>query len=82
MYPGAARRREISQNLAPPLLPPPSTDEFQKFIHATPTTGAKTGTHWNPINWWIEESQKGNYDTLHLYALIIYLVLLWLRASL
>jgi hypothetical protein len=44
-------------------------DEFQKFISATPTTVAKDDTYWNPINWWIEESQKGNYDTLHLYAL-------------
>jgi hypothetical protein len=41
-----------------PLPPPPSTDEFQKFIHATPTTVVKNGTHWNPINWWIEESQR------------------------
>jgi hypothetical protein len=43
-------------------------DEFQKFISATPTTIAKNDIHWNPINWWFEESQKGNYDTLHLYA--------------
>ena len=48
---------------------PLGPDEFQKFIHATPTTVAKNDTHWNPINWWIEESQKGNYGTLHLYAL-------------
>ena len=44
-------------------------DEFQRFIHATPTTIAKDDIHWNPINWWIDESRKGNYDTLHLYAL-------------
>jgi len=25
-----------------------------------------TGT---PINWWIDERKKGNFDTLHLYAL-------------
>ena len=48
---------------------PLGPDEFQRFISATPTTIAKNGTHWNPINWWIEESQKCNYDTLHLYAL-------------
>jgi len=30
---------------------------------------AKNDTHWNPINWWIDESKKGNFDTLHLYAL-------------
>jgi hypothetical protein len=44
-------------------------DEFQRFIYATPTTVAKNDTHWNPINWWIDESKKGNFDTLHLYAL-------------
>jgi hypothetical protein len=44
-------------------------DEFQKFISATPTTVARSDTHWNPINWWIEESQKGIYDTLYLCAL-------------
>jgi hypothetical protein len=48
---------------------PLGPDEFQNFICATPTTIAKNDTHWNPINWWIKESQKGNYDTLHLYAL-------------
>src|SRR5437868_3502425 len=26
-------------------------------------------THWNPINWWLNQSKKGNFDTLHLYAL-------------
>jgi hypothetical protein len=25
--------------------------------------------HWNPISWWIDESNKGNYDSLYLYAL-------------
>jgi hypothetical protein len=44
-------------------------DEFQRFISATPTTVAKNDTHWNPIHWWIDESNKGNYDTLHFYAL-------------
>jgi hAT family C-terminal dimerisation region len=44
-------------------------DEFQRFIYATPTTVAKNDTHWNPIKWWIDESKKGNFDTLHLYAL-------------
>jgi hypothetical protein len=44
-------------------------DEFQRFIYATPTTVAKNDTHWNPINWWIDESKKGHFDTLHLYAL-------------
>jgi hAT family C-terminal dimerisation region len=48
---------------------PLGPNEFQKFIYGTPTTVARNDTHWNPINWWIEESQKGNYDTLHLYAL-------------
>jgi hypothetical protein len=33
------------------------------------TTHALLHLKWNPINWWIEESQKDNYDTLHLYAL-------------
>jgi hypothetical protein len=44
-------------------------DEFQRFIYATPTIVAKNDTHWNLINWWIDESKKGNFDTLHLYAL-------------
>ena len=48
---------------------PLTSDEFQQFIYATPTTVAKNDIHWNPINWWIDESKKGNYDTLHLYAL-------------
>jgi hypothetical protein len=48
---------------------PLGPDEFQKFIYATPTTVAENDTHWSSINWWIGESQKGNYDTLHLYAL-------------
>ena len=62
-----------------PTLPPPSSvpdkddpleaDEFQKFIYTTPTTVAKDDIHWNPINWWIDESRKGNYDTPHLYTL-------------
>jgi hypothetical protein len=47
-----------------PLIP----DEFQNFISATPTTVARNDTQWNPINWWTNGSQKGNYDTLHLYA--------------
>jgi hypothetical protein len=38
-------------------------------FRATPTTVAKNDTHWNLINWWIDESRKSNYDTLHLYAL-------------
>src|SRR5271156_2250246 len=48
------------------LLP---ADEFQRFIHSTPTTVERNDTHWNPITWWIDESNKGNYDSLHLYAL-------------
>jgi hAT family C-terminal dimerisation region len=38
-------------------------------FYATPTTVAKNDIHWNLINWWIDESKKGNYDTLHLYVL-------------
>src|SRR2546423_10561583 len=49
-------------------IDPLTSDKFQQFIYATPTTVAKNDTHWNPINWWIDESKKGNYDTLHLYA--------------
>src|SRR2546423_2718555 len=48
------------------LLP---ADEFQRFIHSTPTTVDRNDTRWNPITWWIDESNKGNYDSLHLYAL-------------
>jgi hypothetical protein len=44
-------------------------DEFQKFIYGTPTAVVKNDIRWNPVNWRIKESQKGNYDTLHLYAL-------------
>jgi hAT family C-terminal dimerisation region len=46
-----------------------TSNEFQKFIYVTPTTVSKNDIYWNPINWWINESKKGNYDTLHLYAL-------------
>jgi hypothetical protein len=48
------------------LLP---ADEFQRFIHGTPTIVGRNDTHWNPISWWIDESNKGNYDSLYLYAL-------------
>src|SRR4051795_11483839 len=43
--------------------------EFQKFICATQRRLRRLTSIGTPINWWIEESQKGNYDTLHLYAL-------------
>jgi hypothetical protein len=46
-----------------------TSDEFQKFIYAAPTVVAKIDTHWNPINWWIDESKKDSFDTLYLYAL-------------
>ena len=62
----------LTTNLAstnhPPFLLPQFLTRKCLFISATPTTIAKNDTHWNPINWWIEENQKGNYDTLHLYA--------------
>jgi hAT family C-terminal dimerisation region len=48
------------------LLPP---DEFQRYIRGTLTTVAKNDAYWNPIAWWIDESNKGTYDSLHLYAL-------------
>jgi hypothetical protein len=48
---------------------PSARDEFQDFISGSPTTVAKNDIHWNPIDWWIDESNKGSYDTLHLYAL-------------
>jgi len=47
---------------------PIAPDEFQRFIHATPTTVAKDDIYWNLIKWWADESTKGNYDMLQLYA--------------
>src|SRR5271170_7127924 len=65
----ALQRTHIGQIATEREDDPLTSDEFQQFIYATPTTVAKNDIHWNPINWRIEESQKGNYDTLHLYAL-------------
>jgi hypothetical protein len=48
---------------------PLGPDGFEEFICPTPTTVAENDTRLTPINWWIEESQKGNYDQLYLYAL-------------
>jgi hypothetical protein len=48
------------------LLP---ADEFQRFIYNTPTTVKRNDIYWNPISWWIDKSNKGNYDSLFLYAL-------------
>jgi hypothetical protein len=48
---------------------PLPADEFQRFIHDTPTTVGRNDIYWNPISWWINESNKGNYDSLYLYAL-------------
>jgi hypothetical protein len=48
------------------ILPP---DELQRYIRGGPTTVSKNDTYWSPIAWWIDESSKGTYDSLHLYAL-------------
>jgi len=57
-------------------------DEFQRFTHGTPTIVGRNDTHWNPISWWIDESNMGNYDSLFIYTPSINCpVLLWLLSA-
>ena len=47
----------------------PPIHEFERFAQGNLTTIARNDIHWNPITCWINESRKGTYDSLHLYAL-------------
>jgi hypothetical protein len=61
---------------------PLPANEFQRFTHGTPTIVGRNDTHWNPISWWIDESNMGNYDSLFIYTPSINCpVLLWLLST-